>query len=124
MRIIVILVFAGLLFGCGHKGPKTVSFHDQVQPILNERCVRCHGSETASGKVVLTSYDNLMAPRTGSRKKPPVVPGNLSESWIYILCGTDQPHFRMPPDTSNVTPLPKKELEVLGRWIMQGAMNN
>ncbi len=124
MRIILVLVFVGLLGGCGQKSSKTVSFRDQVQPILTQRCVRCHGTETAAGNVVLTSYDRLMAPRIGPRKKPLVVPGDLSESWIYILCGTDQPHFRMPPDTSNITPLPKQELETLGRWIVQGAMNN
>jgi hypothetical protein len=30
----------------------------------------------------------------------------------------------MPPDTSGMTPLPQPELEVVMKWINQGAMNN
>ena len=96
----------------------------QIQPVLNARCVSCHGAENAAGKIVLASYEGVMNSRTAKGKKPLVVSGNPSDSWLYILSGTDQPHFRMPPDTSHVTPLPQDELQVLGKWIMEGARNN
>jgi hypothetical protein len=121
VRVPRILLLACIVVGCGQKGPQPVSFREQIQPILNDRCVRCHGTEKPLGKIVLTSYENLMSSRTVPGKKPLVIPGKASESWLYILCATNQPHFRMPPDTSSVTPLPKKELEVLAKWIMQGA---
>ena len=124
MRILAVLSLVCFLYGCGQKGSKLVSFREEIQPIVNNRCVKCHGSEQASGKVVLTSFENLMSSRTVYGKKPLVASGNPSESWLYILCATDQPHFRMPPDTSHLTPLPKKELELLARWIVQGAPNN
>lgn len=121
MRIFGILVLASLLLGCGQK---PVSYREQIQPILNNRCVSCHGAERATGNIVLTSYENLMSSKATAGKKPIVIAGNLSESWLYLRSGTDQPHFRMPPDTSSINPLPKNEVELIGKWILQGAKNN
>jgi uncharacterized membrane protein len=123
MRLLNAFLIGLLFFGCGKKD-QPVSFREQIQPILQTRCTRCHSDENAAGKIVLTSYEAVMNSRTVKGKKPLVVPENLSESWLYVLSGTDQPHFRMPPDTSQITPLPKDELQVLGRWITQGARNN
>lgn len=123
MRILYALLIGLLFVGCGKKD-QPVSFREQIQPILQTKCASCHGDESAEGKIVLTSYEAVMNSRTVKGKKPLVVPENLSESWLYVLSGTDQPHFRMPPDTSHITPLPKDELLALGRWILQGAKNN
>lgn len=124
MRLLCALLLGLLFFSCGKKDQQPVSFREQIQPILQSRCVKCHGDENAAGKIVLTSYKAVVNSRTLKGKKPLVVSENLSESWLYILSGTDQPHFRMPPDTSHITPLPADELQILGRWIMQGAKDN
>lgn len=121
MRASGILVLVSLLIGCGQK---PVSFREQIQPILNKRCLSCHSREKAPGGIVLTSYEDLMNARATARKKPIVVPGNPSESWLCFRSGTTQTHFRMPPDTSNIPALPENELTLLGRWILQGAKNN
>jgi len=123
MGIRAMLLLTCVLFGCG-QSPKAVSFHEGIQPILNSHCVRCHGTEVARGNIVLTSYDLLMASRTVSGREPLVVPEKPAESWLYTLSATSQPHFRMPPDTAHLTPLPQEELELLARWIKQGAKNN
>ncbi len=65
-----------------------------------------------------------MSSHTVSGKEPLVVPGNPYQSRLYILCETNQPHFRMPPDTSSVTPLPAAELDMLRHWITEGAKDN
>ena len=116
------IVFAFLLLcGCG---PKPVSYRGQIQPILNNRCVRCHGAEATWGKIVLTSYETFMNSKAVSGKGPLVIPGSPYQSRLYIVCSTNQPHFRMPPDTSNIEPLPTSELELVVKWIMQGAKDN
>jgi len=120
MRVLGILLLS-FLIGCGQK---PVSFQTQIQPILNNRCISCHGSNNPVGKIKLTSYEDLMAARATAFKKPIIVAGNLSESWIYLRSETDQPHFRMPPDSSHISPLSKDEVELLGKWILQGAKNN
>jgi hypothetical protein len=124
MRLSVTILVAIMLAGCGKKGPEPVSYQQQIQPVLNARCVACHGAENPAANIVLTSYDNLVKSRILPGKKPLVIPGNYLKSWLYILCATDQPHYRMPPDTLNQTLLPKHELELIANWIAQGAKND
>ena len=118
----LLLVF---VFFAGCQKEQSVSYQKQIQPILNAHCVGCHAGEQPRGKIDLTSYANLMTTRAKvSAKQPLVVPGSPAESRLYVLCATSQAHFRMPPDTSNVTPLPPEELRTLMRWITQGAQEN
>lgn len=124
MRLPVVLFCAALLAGCSKEPAPPVSYGQQIQPILNTKCVSCHGSERAEGKIVLTSYDALMSSRIMPGKKPLVIPGDHVKSWLYILCATDQPHYRMPPDSADLTLLPKAELMLIADWIAQGAQNN
>ena len=121
MRYISMLMIAVLVFGCGKKA---VSFRDQVLPVLNARCTRCHGSEVARGKIAMYSYASFMSSHTVSGKEPLVVAGSPYQSRLYILCETNQPHFRMPPDTSGIMPLPPEELDILRHWIAEGAKDN
>lgn len=121
MRSFPFLLIALVLAGCGQK---QVSYRDQIQPILTARCVPCHGPEIARAKIAMGSYQELMNSKARSGKQPLVTPGKLEESRLYILCSTNQSDFRMPPDTSHKTPLPKEELVLLGKWILQGAKDN
>ena len=121
MRSIPILLVAIVLAGCGQK---EVSYRENIQPILTARCVPCHGPDIAFDKIHLASYQELMASRTRSGKQPLVTPGKLEESRLYVLASTSQSEFRMPPDTAHKTPLPKEELALLSKWIMQGAKDN
>lgn len=124
MRLPLLILLASLLVGCGKKAPEPISYREQIQPILNARCISCHGNENAEGGIVLTSYESLMASRIKPGKKPLVVPESYPKSWLYILCSTDQAHYRMPPDTLDLTLLPKTEIALIADWITQGAKNN
>ena len=121
MQRACIVLVSLLLFSCG---PKSVSYRTQIQPILTERCTRCHGEEVARGKILLTSYEALMSSRAVSGKAPLVIAGSPYQSRLYIVSSTNQAHFRMPPDTSTVVALSRDELELLVKWIMQGAKDN
>jgi hypothetical protein len=116
----VVLAFV-LLAGCGKK---PVSFKEQILPIFSARCTQCHGAEVARGKINIASYAALMNARAVSGKEPLIIPGSPYQSRLYILCETNQPHFRMPPDTSSVTPLPAADLDLLRHWITEGAKEN
>jgi hypothetical protein len=121
MRLLIGLMIVLLLCGCGDK---SVSYRGQIQPILSARCVPCHGPDLARDKIQMESYQALMASKTRSGKQPLVIAGSLEQSRLYVLCSTAQPEFRMPPDSSHKTPLPKEELVLLSRWILQGAKEN
>ena len=124
MKILTCLCLAFVLSACAGGGSRNVSYREYIQPLLNERCLACHGVEHARGKIVLASYEHLMAARSVSGRAPLVTPGSPNESKLFILCATDQAHFRMPPDTSSVAPLAKQDLEHLRDWIKQGAKDN
>jgi hypothetical protein len=124
MKIILCLCLACVLSACGGAGSRNVSFRETIQPLLSTRCVSCHGSDHPRGKIVLASYQQVMAAKSVSGRAPVVVPGSPNESKLFILCATDQAHFRMPPDTSAAVPLAKADLEHLRDWIKQGAKDN
>jgi len=122
-QTVLLVAVTLLLWGC--QKDQSVSYQKQIQPILDQHCAKCHAGARPSGKIDLTSYANLMTTRAKvSGKQPLIVPGSPTESRLYVLCATSQAHFRMPPDTSNVTPLPTEELKTLMRWISQGAKDN
>jgi len=97
-----------------------VSFSEDVTPILEGKCVICHGGPDENGAINkemeldLTSYDALMV---GSEFGSIVEPGNAEDSvlWMMIEVGD------MPQDGE---PLTMEELEVIKTWIAEGAQNN
>ena len=125
MRLLAIVLVASVLAGCSQKTVQPpVSYRDQIQPILNTQCVQCHNAELSRGRVMLQSYEDVMNARTYPGKKPLVVAQEPAKSWLYIVCATDQPHYRMPPDTSTVVALPQDQLRLLAKWIQEGAKQN
>ncbi|MEO2124283.1 MAG: c-type cytochrome domain-containing protein, partial [bacterium] len=97
-----------------------VSFSEDVTPILEGKCVICHGGPDENGAITkemeldLTSYDALMV---GSEFGPIVEPGNAEDSvlWMMIEVGD------MPQEGE---PLTTEELGVIKTWIAEGAQNN
>ncbi len=123
MRMLAVCVLVAVLAGCG--GQKPVSYREQIQPILDKHCGQCHSEQVHRRKIVLASYETIMTSKAAiTGGQPLVTPGDPTASRLYVLCATAQAKFRMPPDTSSLTALTKDELELLVRWINQGAKNN
>jgi hypothetical protein len=93
-----------------------VSFIKDVAPILKESCFGCHGAKNPKGKLDMTHYDSF---RKGGTKDDPIVPGKPEESYVIdVLKATDKK--RMPPlETGDA--LPKDRVEIISRWIKEGA---
>jgi mono/diheme cytochrome c family protein len=92
-------------------GDTTVSFTSDIQPILNRNCISCHGGIAG---MWLTDYEHVMA---GSINGDQVVPGNPDESAFYHYLETGL----MPP---NADPLTPEQLDLIRRWIAEGAVKN
>ncbi len=123
MRLLAIIILTSVLIGCG--GQKPVSYREQIQPILDKHCGQCHSEQVHRRKIVLASYQSIMSSKAAITGGQPLVsPGDPTASRLYVLCATAQAKFRMPPDTSSLVPLAKDELELLVRWINQGAKDN
>ncbi|GAB5561632.1 MAG: PSD1 and planctomycete cytochrome C domain-containing protein [Synoicihabitans sp.] len=96
----------------------TISFRDHIQPILEANCVECHGPDKEKSDFRADSYDTLV--KGGGSGIPGVVPGDPVESYILELITTDWEEDRMPP-VDEGDPLPAEKVELLTRWIEQGA---
>ncbi len=100
--------------GCQRTPP--VSFNQQVRPILNERCVNCHGGIRRQGDLsLLFRQEALAAAESGERAIVPFEPA--SSELIRRVAHTD-PARRMPKEDAPLTP---EEIQTLQTWIEQGA---
>lgn len=92
----------------------TVSFANDVLPILNSRCINCHGGEDTKKGLSFASYETLMA---GSEDGPVIVPGNAEDSLLVQLVSAG----KMPKRGPQLTP---QQLQIIIDWITAGALNN
>ena len=92
----------------------TVSFTNDVMPILESRCLNCHGGRDTKEGLSFASFDSLMA---GSDNGIVVVAGDPDNSLLIqqILNG------KMPKKGPKLTP---DQLQILIDWILAGALNN
>nr|WP_290670161.1 c-type cytochrome domain-containing protein [Ardenticatena sp.] len=92
-------------------GDIQVSFRNDILPIFEENCVRCHGGVAG---LWLTDYEHVLY---GGFAGPILVPGDpeMSRLLDYLRKGT------MPPDAP---PLPEEEIRLIEEWIAAGAPNN
>ncbi len=92
-----------------------VSFSREVRPILADRCFKCHGPDKGNRKADLRLDVEKYA------KANVIEEGNSEDSELVLRITDPDPKFRMPPAKSNKT-LSAGEIELLQRWIDQGAV--
>ena len=106
---ILLCVFARLAFAA------PVSFEREVMPLLEKRCNKCHYPEEQRGGLDLTRIATML--RGGDDLGPAIVPLKPDESpLIQVLTGAKKPE--MPKKGEK---LPAAEIELLRRWITEGA---
>jgi hypothetical protein len=110
-----IIIGLGLTFGPLVAGAAESDrlFREQVAPILERRCLHCHGSDSPKGGLSLATGRGLLG---GGESGPAVVPGKPEESLLIDMVTGDAPE--MPQKDK---PLEKEQVESLRRWIEQGA---
>ena len=90
-----------------------VSFERDVKPVLEARCLKCHGAKLQLGKLDLRTRESAVA---GGAHGPAFVAGNAEASRLYRhVAGLEKPP--MPMDGR----LRASEVEVLRGWLAQGA---
>ncbi len=94
---------------------KPVSFRADIAPILLAKCQACHGEKSAKGNYRLDTYEALMAGKGEGRN---VITGKPVASKFHQLLMTKDADDRMP---QKADPLPPAQIELVKRWIEQGA---
>ena len=82
-----------------------VNFVRDVKPILELRCVRCHGSESAMKNLRLNRKDRAMVV---------IVPKKPEESRLFLAARSGF----MPPGKLKLS---AADMETLRKWIAEGA---
>lgn len=93
-----------------------VDFNRDVRPILNEKCMGCHGGVKHAGGISVQYREDILG--KGESGRPSVVPGKPEESELIRRILTDDHDDRMPKEKA---PLSKAETDILIRWVKEGA---
>jgi hypothetical protein len=89
--------------------------YTHVEAIFRESCEHCHNEDKAKGGLLMTSFEALSA---GGESGPAFVPGQSASSrMIQMLEGALTPRMPYKED-----PLPPAQVELIRRWIDDGAM--
>ena len=89
-------------------------FTDRVRPLLDLRCVSCHGPAKVKGGLRLDSREALLK---GGDTGPAVVPGQPDQSLLIDAVLHSKKELAMPPKEKLTT----NDVAVLARWIREGA---
>lgn len=115
MKLIALACFlpAALLRGADER---PVDFVKQIMPILGDRCVMCHNSESLFGDLNLQSREFAMRKRKDGEV---IVPKEPEKSRLYLT-------LTLPPSDAKAMPatahrIPSDEIKTIRRWIEEGA---
>ena len=90
-------------------------YQQQVQPVLRERCVACHGALRQEGGLRL---DTAALLRQGGETGPAAKPGDSASSLLLARVSAADLSERMPPEGE---PLKPEQINAIRRWIDAGA---
>ena len=96
--------------------PAPVDFVQQIQPIFAKNCINCHGPEKQRGGLRLDLSDQVF--KSGDSGEIVIKPGDPTSGTLLKRLSTINNSLRMPP---NGKQLPAAEIELLRRWISEGA---
>lgn len=94
-----------------------IDFQRDVAPILEDRCISCHGEDEQESGLRLDRRANML--RGGDSGLAAVVPGKPESSYLIEAVKHLDPDVKMPPDEDKI---PAREIELLERWIKAGAV--
>ncbi len=90
-------------------------FADQVRPILEQKCLRCHNDQDRKGGLSLETRAALLS---GGDSGEAIVPGAPGESLLMDLIEPYEQKADMP---QGLPPLTDQEIAAIRRWIASGA---
>ncbi|MEM8912136.1 MAG: DUF1549 domain-containing protein [Planctomycetota bacterium] len=97
-----------------------VSYHRQVEPIFRTHCFGCHQNAKQSGDYLMTSFESLLS--GGATGEAAIVAGDPDGSYLMDLVTPHDGVAEMPEPPRE--PLAQADLELIRRWIQQGAVDD
>ena len=107
------------LFAAETPATDAVSFDKQVRLIFQANCQGCHQPAKSGGQYVMTAFDKLV--KGGESGSAAVVPGKPEGSNLLRLITPKDGKAEMPKGKA---PLTAAEIEIVKKWIAQGAKDD
>lgn len=106
-----------LLFAFTASAEDKITYQDNILPIIQANCAKCHNEDKKKADLDLTSYQGALK---GSGSGAVLVSGNPDASKLWkSITQTEEPF--MP---QNQPPIPNKDLETFKKWIQGGLLEN
>ncbi len=100
-----------------------VDFKEEIRPILNSKCFKCHSGPKSKGSLRM-EVNAEFSKRIGG-DDPVIVPGDASKSLLHIKAGLGRTDGdAMPPPQARergAEAMTQMELELVSKWITEGA---
>ncbi len=107
----MVLTGQTILLATDDDASNSVSFNDDVRPILSDKCFHCHGPDA-------TNQESDFRLDTEEHAHESIVPGDLGSSEVHLrIRDEDDP---MPPADA-VRQLTEEEKDIIDAWIEAGA---
>ncbi len=105
------------------QGQQEISYKSDIRPIINDYCLSCHkpgGKGFEKSGLDMRTYQSLMK---GTKFGTIIKPGDSYTSiLIQVVDGRVHSAIKMPYGMSGG--LAKDKIELLRKWVQQGAKNN
>jgi hypothetical protein len=115
---LVIAVFGFLLVPDTNHAQQTttsgIQFDRDIRPILSDKCFHCHGPAEE------TREADLRLDVEAAAKESAILPGRADESELIRRVVSGDPDTLMPPPSAK-KPLTAQEVDLLRRWVDEGA---
>ncbi len=116
LLFITLALLAVVVIGIRFLGKEKVDFNTEVKPLLNKKCISCHGGVKKEGGFSILFQNEALD--TTDSGRPAIIPGDPDRSEMIRRLVSKDPEERMP---YNHDPLPADEIALLKRWIKEGA---
>ena len=116
IALIILLIITVIVVFILSSSQSRIDFNTQIKPIINKNCIACHGGVKQQAELsFLFRSEALKKTKSG---KYAIVPGDPDHSEMIRRVNLKDPEERMPYKHD---PLSKHEIELLKKWIEQGA---
>ena len=93
-----------------------VDYNAEVKPIINQKCISCHGGVKKKAGFSLLFREEALSPTESG--KPAILPGDAANSEMIKRLHYLDPEERMPYQEEALT---EEETRILTKWIDEGA---
>lgn len=92
-----------------------VQFEKDIEPILKQHCIDCHGPDEQESRFRLDRRASMLS--GGDSGEPAIVPGDPKSSYLVKLIRHKEAGKEMPPDDA----LSEHQIGLIEEWIAAGA---